>query len=53
MYSVSTGVCFDGISSPGSVNQNSGAESTIEALLTIQKVEAYPAIDAAFKKYSK
>jgi hypothetical protein len=53
MYSVSTGVCFDGISSPTSVNQNSGAESTIEALLTIQKVEAYPAIDAALKKYSK
>jgi hypothetical protein len=51
MYSVSTGVCFDGISSPGSVNQNSGAESTIEALLTIQRVEAYPAIDAALKKY--
>jgi hypothetical protein len=53
MYSVSTGVCFDGISSPTSVNQNSGAESTIEALLTIQKVEAYPAIDAALKKYQK
>jgi hypothetical protein len=53
MYSVSTGVCFDGISSPSSVNQNSGAESTIEALLTIQKVEAYPAIDAALKKYEK
>ncbi len=53
MYSISTGVCFDGLSSPTSVNQNSGAESTIEALLTIQKVEAYPAIDAALKKYSK
>jgi hypothetical protein len=53
MYSASTGVCFDGISSPTSVNQNSGAESTIEALLTIQKVEAYPAIDAALKKYGK
>jgi hypothetical protein len=53
MYSVSTGVCFDGLNSPTSVNQNSGAESTIEALLTIQKVEAYPAIDAAIKKYSQ
>ncbi len=53
MYSVSTGVCFDGISSPTSVNQNSGGESTIEALLTIQKVEAFPAIDAALKKYKK
>jgi hypothetical protein len=53
MYSISTGVCFDGLSSPTSVNQNSGAESTIEALLTLQKVEAYPAIDAALKKYEK
>jgi hypothetical protein len=53
MYSVATGVCFDGISSPTGVNQNSGAESTIEALLTIQKVEAWPAIDAALKKYRK
>ncbi|HTR31743.1 MAG TPA: hypothetical protein VMH27_20865 [Puia sp.] len=53
MYTVATGVCFDGISSPAGVNQNSGAESTIEALLTIQKVEAYPAIDAALKKYRK
>jgi hypothetical protein len=53
MYSNSTGVCDDGISSPTSVNQNSGAESTIEALLTLQKVEAYPAIDAALKKYRK
>jgi hypothetical protein len=53
MYSISTGVCFDGISSPTSVNQNSGAESTIEALLAIQEVEGSPAIDAAFKKYKK
>ena len=53
MYAVSTGVCFDGINSSTSVNQNSGAESTIEALLTLQKVEAYPAIDAALKKYGQ
>jgi hypothetical protein len=53
MYSISTGVCFDGMSSPTSVNQNSGAESTIEALLTLQKAEAYPAIDASLKKYRK
>ncbi len=53
MYSVSTGICFDGISSPTNINQNSGGESTIEALLTIQRVEADPAIDAALKKYEK
>jgi hypothetical protein len=44
MYDRSTGRCYDGISSASNVNHNSGAESTIEALLTLQKVEAYPAI---------
>ena len=51
MYSASTGICFDGISSPTSVNYNSGAESTIEALLTLQIVENYPAIKTALNKY--
>jgi hypothetical protein len=51
MYSVSTGVCYDGISSPSSVNLNSGGESTIEALLTIEKVETSPAIVTALNKY--
>ncbi|MDP4244270.1 MAG: hypothetical protein Q8932_00345 [Bacteroidota bacterium] len=53
MYSTSTGICFDGISSPGSVNQNSGGESTIEALLTMERVENYPAIKIALNKYKK
>ena len=51
MYSTSTGVCFDGLSSPTSVNFNSGAESTVEALLTLQKVENYPAVLTALNKY--
>ena len=51
MYSISTGVCFDGISSPTSVNFNSGGESTIEALLTLERVENYPAIKTALNKY--
>jgi len=51
MYSVSTGVCLDGIGSPSAINQNSGAESTIEALLTLQRVETYPAIKTALNKY--
>jgi hypothetical protein len=51
MYSVSTGICFDGISSPSSVNFNSGGESTIEALLTIEKVETNPAFITALNKY--
>ena len=53
MYSVTTGRCYDGITSPGNINLNSGAESTIEALLTLQKVENYPAIKAALNKYKK
>jgi len=32
-----TGRCYDGIISPGNVNLNSGAESTIEALLTMNQ----------------
>ena len=35
MYSLTTGRCFDGLSSPTSININSGAESTIEALLSM------------------
>ena len=53
MYSVSTGRCFDGINSPTDVNLNSGAESTIEALLTMEMVENYPAVKVALNKYKK
>lgn len=53
MYDTSTGICFDGISSPTSVNKNSGAESTIEALLTMEKVEDFPEIKAALEKYKR
>lgn len=42
MYDPATGRTFDGIGSPKEVNRNSGAESTIEALLTLQAVEAVP-----------
>ncbi|MDQ2718890.1 MAG: hypothetical protein M3Z26_03900 [Bacteroidota bacterium] len=53
MYSISTGRCFDGINSPSDVNLNSGAESTIEALLAMEMVEKYPAVKAALNKYKK
>jgi len=36
MYSPETGIAFDGITAQREVNRNSGAESTIEALLSIQ-----------------
>lgn len=42
MYDAETGRGFDGISGPDDVNRNAGAESTIEALLTIQEIERIP-----------
>jgi hypothetical protein len=53
MYSSTTGRCFDAISSANTVNHNSGAESTIEALLTLQRVENYPNVKTALNKYKK
>ena len=53
MYSPSTGVCYDGLSSGGNANLNSGAESTIEALLTMEKIESDPVLKTAFMKYKK
>ena len=53
MYSDSTGICFDGLSSPSGINKNSGAESTIEALLTMEIVEGNADIKKATKKYSR
>jgi len=43
MYDPSTGVCFDGVSSTG-VNMNSGAESTICALLGMIGLDAAPLV---------
>jgi len=43
MYSPQSGRGFDGIGSPTDVNDNSGAESTIEALLSIQAITSNPA----------
>ena len=39
MYDPATGRCYDGINDPDSINQNSGAESTIEALLSLLEIE--------------
>lgn len=38
MYDAATGRGYDGINGPAQVNINSGAESTIEALMTVQEV---------------
>ena len=42
MYDPQTGRCFDGINDKVNINKNSGAESTIEALLTLIEVENNP-----------
>ena len=53
MYDKNTGRCFDGIVAGDKVNKNSGAESTIECLLALQKIENYPTIVSALNKYKK
>ena len=50
MYDITTGRCYDGINQSG-VNLNSGAESTIEALLALQMVVNYPSVKTALDKY--
>lgn len=41
MYNNESGVVFDGINSEEEINMNSGAESTIEALLAMQRILEY------------
>ena len=52
MYDLETGICYDGINSSISVNLNSGAESTIESLLTLQLVEQNPVALNEMLKYA-
>jgi hypothetical protein len=42
MYSEETGRGYDGINSETKINRNSGAESTIEALIAIEALSDYP-----------
>ncbi len=52
IYSPETGRCFDGINNPQKVNLNSGAESTIEALLSLAMIESTPETKSLlFEKY--
>ena len=41
IYDPENGRCFDGIDNTEKINLNSGAESTIEALLILQNIEKY------------
>ena len=45
-YDPATGVTFDGVAADGTVNHNSGAESTIHGLLTMLALDAHPAARA-------
>ncbi len=42
IYDSATGRCYDGIRDSASLNRNSGAESTIEALYALVELDRYP-----------
>lgn len=46
MYDPATGVTYDGIQPDGSINRNSGAESTIHGLLSALALDAHPSVAA-------
>jgi hypothetical protein len=52
MFDAKNGRCFDGITDSHTINKNSGAESTIEALHTFVELEQYPAANK-YMKYRK
>ncbi len=51
IFSKETGRCYDALFTGNQINKNSGAESTIEALLSMQQVSAEGAIKAAMEIY--
>jgi len=51
MYNPDNGRCYDEIDSRTEINLNSGAESTIEALLSILEIENNPMSKSIFHKY--
>jgi hypothetical protein len=50
MYFPENGKCFDGINSESELNKNSGAESTVEALLALLEIENNPVAKQIFNK---
>jgi hypothetical protein len=53
MYDAGSGRCYDGINGPDDVNLNSGAESTIEALLALMDAAAFPHVKEAMLSWNK
>lgn len=51
MYDSKTGICYDGINSEEDINKNSGAESTIETLLSLLKLEENSTAHSAVNRY--
>ena len=51
MYDATSGRTYDGINGPADINHNAGAESTIEGLLALQAIQAFPDAKAALDKY--
>lgn len=51
VYDPQTGRCYDGIESEEKLNHNSGAESTIEALLTLLAIEQNPTARQVVNRY--
>lgn len=48
MYDPETGICFDGVVDSREINSNAGAESTIEALLSMQALEQLHSFDREY-----
>jgi len=53
LYDPRTGRCYDGIINSVEINKNSGAESTIEALMTILEIEKNPLARNVLHNYYK
>ncbi len=51
MYNTNSGIAFDGIDFANNINYNSGAESTIEALLSMQAIESNEIAKQIIKNY--
>jgi hypothetical protein len=51
MYFPQSGICYDGITGKQAVNRNSGAESTIEALLILQAIEQNPVAKEVVREF--
>ncbi len=51
IYNTDSGIAFDGINSENNINYNSGAESTIEALLSMQAIETNEIAKQVIKNY--